>query len=150
MMAASSQSELLSADALVGLRVAVSASESEDLERLGLVETHFRLALGEIARSVLVSGGKLAYGGHLDPKGYTAYLIQELHRYSRRDRPLRIYLAWPEHRRLALDVLKQQQEELGLYGEILYLDQDGNAIKPDQQRGVEPSPELNVAVTSKS
>jgi SLOG cluster2 len=81
---------LLKPDALGGIKISVSASHSPDLARVGLVETHFRLALAEIARSVLVSGGKLAYGGHLDPNGYTAMLIKELHRYSRRDRPLRI------------------------------------------------------------
>lgn len=150
MMPASAQPGLLSADALAGLRVAVSASESEDLARLGLVETHFRLALGEIARSVVISGGKLAYGGHLDPDGYTAFLIQELHRYSRRDRPLRIYLAWPEHRRFALEALHQQQEELGLYGEIVYLDPDGNAIKSDHERSAAPSPAVDAALTGKS
>jgi hypothetical protein len=96
--------------------------------RLGLLETHFRLALGEIARSIIVSSGKLAYGGHLDPKGYTAFLIQELHRYSRRDKPLRVYLAWPEHRHAELNVLKEEKDELGLYGEIIYLDVAGNVI----------------------
>ena len=60
------QRQLLAADALKGTRIALSASPSPDFERLGLLDTHFRLALAEIARSVLVSGGKLAYGGHLD------------------------------------------------------------------------------------
>src|ERR1700737_4457724 len=91
---------LLKSDALSEIRIAISASESPDLLRLGLVETHFRLALAEIARSVLVSGGKLAYGGHLDPDGYTTMLMKELHRYSRRDHPARIYLAWKEIRKL--------------------------------------------------
>src|ERR1700689_331680 len=91
------EGHLLPRNALSGCCIAISASESADFGRLGLVETHFKLALAEIARSVLVSGGKLAYGGHLNLDGYTGFLIDELQRYSRRDRPLRVCLAWPEH-----------------------------------------------------
>lgn len=50
-------SMLLGPDALREVRVGVSVSESPDLGRLGLVETHFRLALGEIARVILLGGG---------------------------------------------------------------------------------------------
>lgn len=121
---------LLPPDALSGIRLGVSGSESPDLARLGLLETHFRMALGEIARCVLVSGGKLAYGGHLDPKGYTSFLVQELERYSRRDRPLRVCLARSEHRRMALSALTAEKQRLGLYGEIICLDTDGTAVDP--------------------
>jgi hypothetical protein len=96
---------LLPHDALKGVRLGVSVSESPDLARMGLLEAHFRLALGEIARCVVVSGGELAYGGTLHPDGYTSFLIQELQRYNRRDRPLRLYLSWHEHRSLTLSVL---------------------------------------------
>jgi hypothetical protein len=84
--------------------------------------------LAEIARSVLTGGGKLCYGGHLDPEGYTALLVQELHRYSRRDRPLQICLAWPEHRRLSLAALERQKDDLGLFGEIICLDPEGHPV----------------------
>ncbi len=47
--------ELLPTNGLAGKRIAISASQSADLQRLGLTEVHFRLALGEIARSVLVA-----------------------------------------------------------------------------------------------
>lgn len=52
---------LLPPDALRGMRLGISVSESTDLGRLGLLEEHFRLALGEITRVVLVSGG----GSHM-------------------------------------------------------------------------------------
>jgi hypothetical protein len=84
-------------------------SESPDLGRLGLLEIHFRLALGEIARCVLVSGGTLAYGGHLRQEGYTIFLIQELQKYGRRDSPLLVCLAWQEHRELKLSELAERQ-----------------------------------------
>ena len=135
--------EILPPNALAGIRLGVSVSDSPDLARLGLLETHFRLALGEIARCVLVSGGHLTYGGHLQPDGYTAFLIHELHRYSRRDRPLHICLAWPEHRKLAVSDIKEQQKALGLYGQIDFLDQTGKVTDPYENRTAEPSPETN-------
>ena len=137
------EAKLLPSNALEGIRLGVSVSDSPDLARLGLLEAHFRLALGEIARCVLVSGGHLTYGGHLQPDGYTVFLIHELHRYSRRDRPLRICLAWPEHRKLAASDMKEQQEALGLYGQIDFLDQAGKVIDPYKNRATEPSPETN-------
>jgi hypothetical protein len=137
------QVQLLPQDALLGLWIAISASESPDLGRLGLVETHFRLALAEIARSVLVSRGKLAYGGHLDPEGYTSFLIQELHRYSRRDKPLRVCLAWSEHRRLSLHDIEVQKKELGLFGDIVFLDQNGDVIDPSIGRDADPKPVMD-------
>lgn len=137
--------KLLARDSLAGLRVAVSASGSEDLGRLGLVESHFRLALGEIARSVIVSGGSLAYGGHLDRSGYTALLVQELHRYSRRDKPLQICLAWSEHRRVSLEHLDEERQELGLYGEIVCLDLAGSPVDARDGRSSAPDPVVDDA-----
>lgn len=139
-MSATPADSLLKPDSLSGVRIAISASESPDLHRLGLVETHFRLALAEIARSVLVNGGKLAYGGHLDPDGYTAMLVKELHRYSRRDRPLRIYLAWQEHRKLSRAEFNKQLEDLGLSGEIVCLDPTGQPIPWGNNRSDDPVP----------
>lgn len=147
---ASTAEGLLPPNALNGRRLGVSVSESTDLARLGLLEIHFRLALGEIARCVLVSGGQIAYGGHLDPEGYTAFLVQELHRYSRRDRPLKIYLAWQEHRKLSLNEIKDQKDSLGLYGEITCLAPDGNPLDPVKDRTEEASPESEESVCIQS
>jgi hypothetical protein len=129
---------LLPPDALSAVRIGISASESHDLGRLGLVETHFRLAIGELARSVLVGGGKLAYGGHLHPDGYTNFLMNELQRYGRRDRPLRVCLDWTQHREVALEILSRSKIELGLLGEIVCLDDEGEEVDPSLGRGPEP------------
>jgi SLOG cluster2 len=146
-----SPGDLLGPDALKGLRIAISASESPDLGRLGLVETHFRLALGEIARSVLISGGKLCYGGHLEPEGYTAALIQELHRYSRRDRPLQICLAWQEHRKISKADFERQKNELGLFGEIVCLNPEGQAVAWEANRkSAAPEPVTDVELCQQS
>ncbi len=129
---------LLPNEALRGIRVGISVSESPDLARLGLLEAHFRLALGEIARVVLVSGGGLIYGGHLSPEGYTAFLATELQRYGRRDRPLLVCLSWQEHRLLPLSELERRQRDLGLFGRVVYLDPDGAEVDPAAGRDETP------------
>lgn len=141
---------MLTSRALHNVSVGVSVSESSDLARLGLIESHFRLALGEIARAVLVLGGRLVYGGHLASKGYTAFFASELRRYGRRDRPLVICLPWFVHRREFLSRLRMWQHDLGLYGQIIYLDPVGDPTDPAEGRGEDPFPEAdgNVIVSS--
>ena len=144
------RSKLLPPDALKGVRLGISVSESPDLMRLGLLESHFRLAIGEIARCVLVSGGHLAYGGHLDPGGYTAFLIKELERYSRRDRPLLVCLAWTIHRAIPLSQLVKEIRDLGLYGTIECLDRNGSLIDPATSRTESPVHERDSNVQRES
>lgn len=127
-------------NALANVRVGISVSESFDLERLGLLEDHLRLALGEIARCIVIAGGHLAYGGHLQPGGYTAFLIREVERYSRRDGTLMLCLAWSEHRKLALSKIDADKSNLGLCGKIVCLDADGRETNPAENRGEEPAP----------
>lgn len=124
----SPRTQLLPADALKGKRLGISVSDSPDLDRLGLTETHFKMTLGELARTVVIAGGDLYYGGHLQPRGITAFLIEELHRYGRRDRPLKVCLAWTIHRRMSAEQIAQQNEFLGLFGEIHFLGPDGNRL----------------------
>lgn len=142
--------KLIPKDALSGFNLGISVSESPDLARLGLIETHFRLALAEITRCVVVSGGHLSYGGHLKPDGYTAFMLQELERYSRRDRPLHIYLSWSEHRKLSLNKLAEEKSRLGLYATITYLDPEGVEIDLDKDRGEEPEIDMDIETTGKS
>lgn len=129
---------LLPPDALRGITLGISVSDSPDLAQLGLLEIHFRLALAEIARSVLVSGGRLAYGGHLEPDGYTSFLVRELQRYSRRDKPISLFLAWQEHRRFSIPDLIQFEGDLGLHGSITFLNPKGQKIHPFDGRTNEP------------
>ena len=141
---------LLPEDALSGVRLGISVSESADLARLGLREAHFRLVLAEVTRYVLLAGGHLAYGGHLEPTGYTAFMIHELERYSRRDRPLRICLSFSEHRALTLERLAAEEKALGLYGSTVYLDADGNETKADMDRGNAPPAPMDADTTARS
>lgn len=127
--------ELLPANALTGVRVGISVSDSPDLARLGLLEIHFRLALGEIARCVVVSGGMLSFAGRIDPTGYTAFLIKELQRFHRRDRPLLVTLALAEHRALTQQELQECRADMGLFGSLECLDQDGSVIASTADEG---------------
>lgn len=133
-------STLLGPDALREVRVGVSVSESPDLGRLGLVETHFRLALGEIARVILLGGGLLAYGGYLKPEGYTPFLVQEIDRWNRRDEPLLVCLAWSVHRGTALSALERFERDLRLLGRLVCLDPDGAEVDRAAGRGEAPVP----------
>jgi hypothetical protein len=125
---------LLPPDALKGIPLALSVSDSPDLGKLGLLESHFRMALGEIGRCVLIAGGRLVYGGHLHPSGYAAFLARELERYGQRNRPLLLCLAWSEHRKLPLSVIEGRRKSLGLLGELVCLDAEGREVDPGAGR----------------
>ena len=123
------RTELLPPDALKDKRLGISVSDSPDLDRLGLLDTHFRMTLGELARTVIIAGGSLYYGGHLQPEGITSFLIEELHRYGRRDRPLKVCLAWTVHRSMTAEQITEQKDFLGLFGEIYFLSPDGQRLE---------------------
>ncbi|MGX4656874.1 hypothetical protein ACWCHM_24620 [Micromonospora sp. SCSIO 07396] len=132
---------LLPRDSLAGVRVGLSSSDSPDLGRLGLLPSHFRLALAEIARTVLIGGGSLAYGGHLDSDGHTSFLLREVQRYGPLDEPpLLICLAWQNHRRMPLPELRRLCRDAALYATVVCLDPNGEEVDPAQGRGDDPAP----------
>ena len=55
--------------------IAISISESDDIERQGLFRECLDDALVEVSRHLLVRGATLAYGGHLGSEGYTVTLF---------------------------------------------------------------------------
>lgn len=60
------------------LTVALSVSQAEDIARFGLRSYHLDTILLELSRYLLLSGFRLAYGGHLGPEGYTVRLADLL------------------------------------------------------------------------
>lgn len=135
----------LPADALKGQSLGISVSESPDLQRLGLFEDHFRLALGEIARAILFAGGEIFYGGHLKADGYTQFLIDELQRFGHRNKPFKICLAYTEHQRMSEQEIAEQREHIGLFGEIILLDPSGARMEYTPSKdaaGYAPTAEL--------
>lgn len=83
---------------LSNLRVAISVSDSEDLEMLGLSSNHLKDVSIEIARYLIFNGAVLIYGGDLRVGGYTE-LFSELSRQYKRinDSSIRIenYFTYP-------------------------------------------------------
>ncbi|WP_420438071.1 hypothetical protein [Candidatus Poriferisodalis sp.] len=130
---------LIPTGALAGVRVGISVSDSDDLPRLGLANAHAELAIGEIARAVLVAGGSLVYGGRIRPSGFTQCLLHEIHRYGRSD-ALTLCLAAPEHRKLSRSELDSIDRQLGSKGRVVCLDERGNHI-PDILKFKPPEPE---------
>lgn len=122
--------DLLAPRALNGLSVAISISESEDLPRLGLAEAHMRLAVAEIVRAILVHGGRVIYGGHLAPTGYTAFLIGEVERFGS-DRRFVSAMPWSEHLKLPFQQVWAARQRLASSGEVICLDAHGKPIEAE-------------------
>ncbi len=121
-----------------GFKLGVSISDSPDLARLGLTETHLRMALGEVTRAILVADGDLSYGGHLRDDGYTSFLVHECEKYRRRDRPFTGYVPWSVHRALTSDQINEYRKAIGMLGQYAFLDQDGLPLDdPTADRGLE-------------
>jgi hypothetical protein len=129
--------ELVPRDALDGVDIGISVSDSADLAQLGLTTKHAELAIGEVARAVLVAGGRLTYGGRIKPSGFTQLLMHEVRRYGQDRRSFTICLALPEHRRLALSELDSVDRSLGVAGRLVCLDIDGSPVDPRSGRSDE-------------
>lgn len=120
--------DLIPRDALHGVTVGISVSDSADLARLGLDARHAELAIGEITRAILIAGGSIAYGGRLRPSGFTQQLMNEVRRFGIARRSITLYLAFPEHRELSRSDLHSIDRELGTWGRLVTLDQDGSPM----------------------
>lgn len=87
---------------LRGCKIALSISESDDIERVGLFPEHLQAALLEISRYLLARGASLAYGGHLGAQGYTLALFELVRAHRANSDPglknaerIINYLGWP-------------------------------------------------------
>jgi hypothetical protein len=85
---------------LKGKTIGISISESDNLSELGYGVSHLKDSVIEIARYILATGGKLAYGGDMRQGGFTE-LIFDLLAYYKADKELQpnerfySYLAYP-------------------------------------------------------
>jgi hypothetical protein len=104
---------LLRRHILKGKTIGISISESDNLSELGYGVPHLKDAVIEIARYILASGGKLAYGGDMRQGGFTE-LIFDLLAYYKADKTLQpherfySYLAYP----LSTTLTVKKQAEL--------------------------------------
>lgn len=67
---------------LHGKRIAISVSESEELEQLGLSEHHIKDISIEIARYLIVNGATMLYGGDLRNGGFTELFSELSYQYK--------------------------------------------------------------------
>lgn len=102
---------------LNGIRIAVSVSDNEELEHLGLSIQHLKDVMIELARYIIANGGTLLYGGHLKNEGFTRLFAELSHQYKfLNDRSIRFvnYFPFPNSNDLTLEIkadfVKQQVE----------------------------------------
>ncbi|GAA4369177.1 hypothetical protein [Nocardioides caricicola] len=131
--------DLVARGALKGMVVAISVSDSADLGRLGLSARHCDLAVAEIARSVLLSGGDIAYGGRLVPAGFTQIVMDEVTRFAGDRDALTIYLAASEHASMSSGEIRQFHNEHHASIRLVCLDEAGSPVAPDERDMSEPA-----------
>lgn len=119
---------LVPPDALAGVCVGLSVSDSADLARLGLDYRHAELAVGELTRAVLIAGGRVVYGGRIKPSGFTQQLMSEVRRYGTSRHSLTLVLALPEHLKLTDAELDLLDRDLGTWGRLVLLDGEGSVL----------------------
>jgi hypothetical protein len=126
--------------------VAVSISESPDMEALGLGKEHLDDAMVEIARHLLAMGAGLLYGGDLRVGGFTELLFELVARH-RRDADVgddRVgvtnVLAWPIHVSLTANAVEQLSEDLRGAAALVCLAPDGRVMSEDERRALSERP----------
>lgn len=137
-----SDPEIVSLNALRGVKVAISVSDSEDLSRLGLSPQHCDIAVAELARGIMIAGGTVVYGGRLIPSGFTDILLDEVRRYREDREALIICLAEIEHQRITYEDLNDRKSRIGTSAEVICLDSRGEVVDP--ARGSEPVDPINT------
>lgn len=86
---------------LRGKKIAISISDSEDIQKFGGGEALLRDITIELSRHILVAGGTLVYGGDLREKGFTKLFADLSCQYGQKEKTDRNtkyftnYFAWP-------------------------------------------------------
>jgi hypothetical protein len=125
---------------LKGKTIGISISESENLSELGYGVPHLKDAVIEIARYILASGGKVAYGGDMRQGGFTE-LIFDLLAYYKSDKILQpherfySYLAYPLSATLTLEKQAELRQNVS-FNKIappidLQIENANEFLKPD-------------------
>jgi hypothetical protein len=114
-------------------RIAISISESPDMQSLGLSDGHLHDAMGGIAQYLLALGADLVYGGDLRAGGFSEWLFELASRHRRTtddDTGIRAanYLAWPVHIGKPIQELKKLSDGLAGVCSLIYLAQNGRQL----------------------
>ena len=116
-----------------GPTIAISISETPDLNRLGMSSRHLERAMQTIATYLLSFGYRLAYGGDLRRDGFAEQLFELASRYDRspqsHGRPaVTDYLPWSACASISLPGYRDLSSRLGVSAEIKCLAQDGTVL----------------------
>lgn len=118
--------------------IAISVSESPDMEVLGLNHRHLQEAICKTALHLLANGFGLTYGGDLRPNGFTEVLFELVDRYhcSADEDPessVTNYLAWPSHISMSGDVLNDYLLKLCGHTNLILVGRDGKPISVEER-----------------
>ena len=126
--------------------IAISISESAEMNVLGLSAEHLIDAMAEVARHLLAKGANLLYGGDLRPGGFTEVLFELVACYCRasdlEQPPLRVtnVLAWPVHISEPPEKLEELSESLNGMAELIYLSEAGEVMPAEMRPQFGPRP----------
>lgn len=132
---------LVPRDALTGVTVGLSVSESADLARLGLRPSHCELAVVELARAVLLAGGTIVYGGDLRTDGFTTLLLDEVRSYAHGRAALVVCLSAVAHHSLPAAQVDVIDRQLGADARLILVDVDGLQVNPRDRPAGGPAPD---------
>ena len=96
---------------LKGKKVAISVSESDDFDSLGLSQAMQKDLTVELSRHILIAKGRMAYGGDLRQDGYTELFKDLSYQYGQFEKTdsshiyFDNYLAWPITTKLTEDIV---------------------------------------------
>lgn len=123
---------------LRGRHVALSISDTPDLENFGLSNKHLHDAAIELARYLIADGAHLIYGGDLRLGGYTEILAEVSARYHHEtaDRPFAFtnYIPWPASVDWSEADLQDRLDKLGQFALLVVLTPTGTETQPNARR----------------
>lgn len=96
---------------LKGKKVAISVSESDDFESLGLSQAILKDLTVELSRHILIAKGRMVYGGDLRQDGYTELFKDLSYQYGQYEKTdsshvyFDNYLSWPITTKLTEDIV---------------------------------------------
>lgn len=144
-----SNPQLVPRDALSGHRIAVSVSESSDLQRLGLSALHLQLTIAELSRAIVIAGGIVVYGGAIQ-QGFTNIVLEETERYGNAAGAFEHVVPYSEHATRNLKDLRLYADSLGVKSTVQLLDVDGVPRSVRDARTADDDPGKVDAATSLS
>ena len=123
---------------LQGKKVAISVSESEDLESLGLSQSMLRDLTVELSRHILIAKGKMVYGGDLRKEGYTELFKDLSYQYGQFEKTdsshiyFENYLSWPITTRLSEDIIADYAHNRVSLIQVPHADECVGEVNPDE------------------